>query len=141
MDIEEMIDKRKEIIDKREEIIARVGEKIKEVVELVEINFIKVEDRYGFEQMLADPSIWGEMNVAARQEIVMAVGFCLGVDLISLPEEQIIRKYHEEGVKGELSESGAEVMVMKTNNPQLTIHVLEYVNPELGTRYDFVRES
>ncbi len=73
--------------------------------------------------------------------IIVGVGTYLGVDLVNLPEKQITRRYHEEGVKGERSEDGAEVTVMKTNNPQLTVHVLEYVNPGLGTRYDIVRDS
>ncbi|HUV43140.1 MAG TPA: hypothetical protein VMY36_04550 [Patescibacteria group bacterium] len=122
-------------------LAARIKEKVNEVIELVEMDFIGVRERYGLEQILNDPYEWEKLSAEAREVIIVGVRAYLGVDLINLPREQITRKYHEEGVKGERSEGGAEVTVMRTNNPQITVHVLEYANPELGTRYDLVRES
>ena len=125
----------------KEIFAARVEQAVKDVLELVEMEFIRVGEGYGFEQILPNPMSWPIVLEETRREIIEIVGSRLGVDLINVPEDQVIRRYREEGVMGQPSEGGADVIVLKTNEPQLTIHVFEYVNPDLGTRYDFVREA
>jgi N-acetyl-beta-hexosaminidase len=124
-----------------EALAAQIKEKVDEVVELVEMDFIGVGEDYALEQMLNDPYQWEKLNVKTRELIIFGVGAYLGVDLVKLPKEQITRRYHEKGVKGQRSEGGAEVVVMKTAHPQIAVHVFDYANPELGTRYNLVRES
>ncbi len=124
----------------REILVAKAEEAVEDVLGLVEMDFLKVGNRYGFEQIFPDSDSWERIPLG-RQTFLEVVGSRLGVDLINISEEQIIRRYKEEGVKGHRSEGGGEVVVLRTNESQLTIHVLEYANPDLGTRYDFVRES
>jgi len=112
--------------------------KTKELTELVEMGLFAPGDRYGVEQFFDDPEQWTELSDQDRKDLLKSLGKRLGVDISNYPKEEIVRRYHEEGVPGELSEKGAEVEVLKTKDPQFEVHVMRYVNPDLGTRYDLV---
>jgi hypothetical protein len=109
---------------------------------LIETGFFKVGERCGFEyleQPSPNPDDWVVLSKADRLEFIKGVGDYLGVDLLNIPEEKVVRRYREEGVAGEPSEDGADVRVLKTNIPGLEIHVMNYANSALGTKYDLVR--
>jgi hypothetical protein len=128
----------------RERLVARARQKVEELRCLVEMDFFNVGDRYGFEQLeqlSPNPDEWVVLSEAAHLEFIKAVGDCLGVDLLHISEEKVVQRYREEGIAGELSEEGADVCVLKTNIPGLEIHVMNYANSELGTRYDLVRSE
>lgn len=117
----------------------RVEGEIESLLELIESDFIEVGGHYGIEQLLEDPGTWGSMGVDEQQVLLGALGNFLGVDLSNFPSGQIARKYREKGVVGQSSEGGAEVLVLRTEFPQLEVHVMDYANPEVGRRYDLVR--
>ncbi len=48
-----------------EALAARIKEKVDEVIELVEMDFIGVGERYGLEQILNDPYEWEELSAEA----------------------------------------------------------------------------
>lgn len=117
----------------------KVEKEIESLLELIESDFFEIGGHYGVEQFLEDSETWGSMDMDEQQVLLGALGNFLGVDLSNFPSEQIAKKYHEEGVVGQLSEGGAEVLVLRTIFPQLEVHVMDYANPEVGRRYDLVR--
>lgn len=119
-----------------------IRERIDDLLELINADFIDIDGRYGIEQFFPDPEKWDRLDESARQLFNRLLGKYLGVELITPPpEEQVIRRYHEEGVIGKPSEGGAEVTVLRTKFTQLEVHVMTYQNPELGVRYDLVRSN
>lgn len=127
-----------------ETLVARARERAEELCGLMEIDFFKVGERYGFEQLeqlLPDPDNWDVLSEATHLEFIREVGNYLGVDLLDIPEEKAVRRYREEGLVGQPSEGGADVRVLRTNISGLEIHVMDYANPALGTKYDLVRSE
>ena len=117
----------------------KIEKEIKSLLELIETDFFEVGDHYGVEQFLEDPNSWGSMNVDEQQVLLGTLGEYLNVDLSDFSSEQIVGNYHEEGIVGQPTEGGAEVVVLRTKFPQLNIYVFDYANPEVGRRYDLVR--
>ncbi len=138
-----------------EKMVERAKEELQDLRELIELDFFGVGDRYSFEQNIQGPTkvhpqlgdlmpgdgYWRSLVGEQRRFFLSQMGFLLGTDLLNIQEDKVIRNYHEEGVVGTSSEGGASVRVLQTKFPELEIHVLEYKNPELGTRYDLVRSK
>lgn len=128
----------------RETLVARTRQGVEELRGLMEMDFLKVGERWGleqFEQLSPNPDDWVVLSEADHLEFIREVGNYLGVDLLHIPEEKVVRRYREKGIEGQPSEDGADVRVLKTNIPGLEIHVIDYANPALGTRYDLVRSE
>jgi len=127
-----------------ESLVARARERMEELRDLIEMDIFKVGERYGFEQLEQlshDPDNWVVLSEEAQREFIKRAGDYLGVDLFHIPEEKVVRRYRGKGIAGQPSEDGADVCVLRTNIPGLEIHVMDYANPELGTRYDLVRSE
>lgn len=122
-----------------EGLVAKGKEEVRDLLGLIEMDFFGVGDRYGFEQLLPEVENWNTLNEIEREKFLKELGPFLGADLIGVSEEQVVRRYREEGVKGQPSEGGANVRVLATKFPELEIHVMEYTSPDLGIRYDLVR--
>ncbi|PIS14253.1 hypothetical protein COT64_03605 [Candidatus Shapirobacteria bacterium CG09_land_8_20_14_0_10_39_12] len=118
-----------------------IKERMDELLELIEIGFFEVGNRYGVEQFFPDPTEWDSLKEKEQQDFLKALGSYLDVDLLNITNDKVVRSYKEPGVSGQPSESGADVRVLITKLPELEIHVMEYKNPKLGVRYDLVRKE
>lgn len=110
--------------------------------ELIDSGFIEAGERYGFDQLVEEAGIgrWEGMSEEAKSGAFTAVHLRFGIDLANeIPEEIVIKRYKEEGVRRARSEKGALVQVVPTLDPDVEVHIMDYEEPELGRRYDFVR--
>ncbi len=118
-----------------------IKERMSELLELIEMDFFEVGNRYGVEQFFPDPTEWDSLKEKERQDFLKLLGSYLDADLLNILDNKVTRSYKEQGVPGQPSEGGADVRVLATKFPELEIHVMEYKNPKLGVRYDLVRKE
>lgn len=126
-------------------MIKRGREEIGNILELSEMGFFNVGDRYSFDQIVQgstplDPEPgdlfaeedWRSLSEDQKAKFLKGMGEALGVELIKVREEDVVeRKFVE----------GAEATVLKTRYPGLQVYVMHYKDPDLGTRYDLVRSK
>ena len=144
---------RKEKLSIEKILLKRAKEMIKDLPELIEIDSFMVGDEFGFGQLIGELeadiilepedkpilAFWPLLDDSQKRTVLNKVGKMLGVNLKDINEDQIVRHYSGEGIKGTPSESGANIQVLQTKLPELEVHIITYKNPELGTRYDLVR--
>ena len=121
-----------------EKFLGEAREHLESVRELSEMDFFEISDRYGFEQVVGEEE-WSNLSGDEEAQFLKGVGEMLGVDLVNIREEEVVRREFQEGVKGEKTEKGADVTVLRTKDEMFEVHVMNYKNPDLGTRYDIVR--
>lgn len=84
---------------------------------------------------------WREWDGNSSQVALLAeiVKQELGIDILEPSGDDLVRKDLEvKGVVGQPSEGGGKANVYKTSREGIFLRVVEYKNPELGTRYDFI---
>lgn len=123
-----------------ESLIIKGRGEIEGILEIAEMGFFAQGERYGFEQ-ITGVKMWEEMSENSRVEFLKGMGEVLGVDLVNIKDEQVLRREYQEGARGELTKEGAEVTVLQTRHDDFEVHVADYKNPDLGTRYDFVKKE
>lgn len=118
----------------------KMEETITELLELIAIDYFQVNNSYGFEQMFDEPSDdWDKLDNSEREALLKGVGSALGVNLLTFADSDVLSTYHEDGVPGTVTKKGGEVSVLATKFAELKVHVTQYENPDLITRYDLVR--
>lgn len=123
---------------KVERLTRESQEHLESIRELAEMDFFSKGDRYGFEQFTGE-FLWSSFSEEELKQYLKGMGENLGVNLINIREEEVIRREFQEGVKGERTEKGADVTILKTKDEMFEIQVMKYKNPELGTHYDIIR--
>ena len=124
-----------------EGMIRRGKEEIGNILELSEMGFFNVGDRYSFDQIVQgstplDPEPgdlfsdegWRSLSENQKAKFLKGMGEALGVELINVREKDVV-------------ERRAEATVLKTRYPGLQVYVMHYKDPDLGTRYDLVRSK
>ena len=124
-------------------LIQKGKEEVENLLELSEIGFFGEGKRYGFEQVLGEDGgkEWMGLPEEEKAKFLNGMGQILGVELVNIRPEDVLRRGFQEGVDGEITEDGAEVTVLKTKYPEFEIHVMKYRNPNLPRYYDIVRTA
>lgn len=121
-----------------------IKSKIKEVEELIDVGFMKPGDPYGVEALYADifhkdsVDSWHLLDNQAKNNFLKNLGNVFGTDLLNFSEKDVIEELENSGVKGEKTEEGLVIKVLRTNNPLLDVHVSEGKNPKIGKEYYLV---
>jgi len=123
-----------------EKLILRGKEEIENLLELSEVGFFDEGERYSFEQITGE-EIWEQLSEEQKAEFLKGMGEILEVQLLSINEDDIIRREFQEGVKGEITEKGADVTVLKTKYPEFEVHIMVYNDPSLPEHYDIVKTA
>ena len=112
---------------KVEKLVKDAKEHIESIRELAEMDFFELQDRYGFEQMVGDE--WASLSGEEVKQFFEGIGEILEVDLVNIHEEDVVRREFQEGVKGEKTEGGADVTVLRTTDEMFEVQVMNYKNP------------
>jgi len=105
------------------------------LLELAEIDFFGIGDRYPLEQMLDNPEAWNNLKAIERDNLLKGASQALGINLLAPEKDGKIHCYHE----NIWSPEGVDVSVLPTQIPGFELQIMEYQNPQIGTRYDLVR--
>ena len=117
---------------------------------LIEEGFLETGARFGLGELteyysmdmlspqVSDVDAWVIASERERESFLRNVVIELGLVPEQLTSERAKRTYKDEGVRGQPSEGGGEVMVFPTVFPRLELHVLIYGNEDVGRRYDLV---
>jgi len=97
---------------------------------------------YPLEQVLVQVGWdWERLHPVIKNEFLREVGEHLGVDLLSPPEDKLIREYEMEGALDSSTEGmTAKVQVFPTQYPGIELHLAEYPEP-VGVRYSLFNSS
>ncbi len=117
-----------------------IESKIKDVGEFIEAGFMEPGNPYGVESLYEDilRKDWYPLDDQVKNNFLKNLGNVLGVDLLNFSEKDVVNEFEKPGVKGEKTEKGLIIKVLRTNNPLLDIHVSEGKDPKLGREYYFV---
>ena len=129
-----------EIDKKTEKIKQQTQEFVDDTQEMAEMGFFESGHRRPLEEAYTDDNtiVFSDLHPETRKSVLGGIGEVLGVDLNDLSKNKVVRKYKEDGVEGAASAMGAEVLVFNTKIEGFELHVMEYKNPEVDTRYDLV---
>lgn len=118
--------------------------------ELIREGFLPTESRFGLGELAETPSFdmyspqvneldaWIVASEDNKKSFLRNMIIALGLTVENLTQERAKRTYKEDGIRGTPSEGGAEIMVFDTQFPRLELHVLQYNNSDMGTKYDLV---
>jgi len=121
-----------------EGFIQKGKEEFEKILELSEVGFFGEGYSYAFEQITGLDE-WERLSEEQKALFVNGMGQVLGIELVNFSEKDIVRREFQKGVKGEKTQEGADVTVLRTSSKDMEVHVLKYKDPTLATRYEIVK--
>ena len=121
-----------------EGFIQKGKEEFEKILELSEVGFFDEGYSYAFEQITGLDE-WERLSEEQKALFVNGMGQVLGIELVNFSEKDIVRREFQKGVKGEKTQEGAELTVLRTPHNNLEVHVVSYKDPTLATRYEIVK--
>lgn len=130
-----------EIFSPEQRAYRLADEKIREWQELFDIEeFVNPGDAYSLEQVCEDSGVgkYRDLSDEVRNATVQAMSAMAGYDIETCSEDMVILKFTEKGVESAQSEKGGAGAYLKTARPDTLIRIVDYVDTQLGRRYDMV---
>ena len=117
--------------------------KAKEFLDIIiEADEFEAGGYYPLEQVLVQVDWdWERLHPVIKNEFLREMGEHLGINLVSLPEDKLIREYEMEGALDSPTKGmTAKVQVFPTQFPGIELHRSEYPEP-VGIRYSLFNSS
>ena len=118
-----------------EELILAGKDQIETISLAIESGFFDEGCVYDLVEEVVGEKRWQEISNEDKAEY-LKVGSILGVELLNIRDDQILRREFISGTQGTRGEQGADVTVLKTeNHPLLEVHVCQPKDADLEVQY------